>query len=177
VQVLTLRTAEVPAAQLQEVRALLDVAFEDFGDEDWAHSLGGWHVLVTDAAGGPVVSHAAVVARELEVDGRCWATGYVEAVATLPGRQGEGLGSAALEAVEAVIRSRFEVGALSTGRHTFYERLGWERWRGPTFVRHGGGTTRTEEDDDGVLVLRFGPSAALDLDAPISCEDRPGDAW
>ena len=70
------------------------------------------------------------------------------------------------------------LGALSTGAHAFYGRLGWERWRGPTYVRTSGGAIeRTEDEDDGVMVLRFGPSADLDLTLPICCEDRPGDAW
>ena len=53
----------------------------------------------------------------------------------------------------------FELGALATGRWSFYERLGWERWRGPTFARDGDEVIRTEDDDDAVMVLRFGPSA------------------
>jgi hypothetical protein len=32
-------------------------------------------------------------------------------------------------------------------------------------------------EDDGVMVLRFGPSAAIDLHASMSCDERPGDDW
>ena len=60
----------------------------------------------------------------------------------------------------------------------FYERLGWERWQGPTYVRTAVGELhRTEEDDDGVMVLRTGPTADLDLTGPLACEERPGDDW
>jgi aminoglycoside 2'-N-acetyltransferase I len=124
-----------------------------------------------------VLAHAAVVPRQLEVAGRPLRTGYVEAVATDPSRQGEGLGSLVLAEATALVRSEYEFGALSSGLHAFYARHGWERWRGPTFARHGGQAIRTEEDDDGVMVLRFGPSAAIDLTAPLSCEGRRGDDW
>jgi aminoglycoside 2'-N-acetyltransferase I len=173
----TLTTSEAPAGLLAEIRRLLDAAFGgDFTEDDWAHTLGGWHVVVTDPVG--LLSHAAVVPRVLGVAGRPWVTGYVEGVATTPARQGEGLGALAMTAATSYVRTAFELGALSTGRTGFYERLGWERWRGPTYVRQADGSAvRTEEEDDGVMVLRFGPSAGIDLAAPISCEARPGDDW
>ena len=64
---------------------------ERFTDDDWDHALGGVHfVLDLD---GEIVAHASVVEREIHVDGRPLRTGYVEAVATAPGRQGAGFGS------------------------------------------------------------------------------------
>ena len=169
-------TARAPADLLAEVRGLLDRAFEGaFSDDDWEHTLGGWHVVVTEA--GVVVSHAAVVPRLLEVGDRPFHAGYVEGVATDPDRQGAGLGSLAMAEVGAVLHDGFELGALSTGRHRFYERLGWQRWRGPTWVRAGGRRLRTEEEDDGIMVLRFGPSREVDLTAPLACEARRGDDW
>jgi len=174
VRVLT--TTEASDDLLTAVRRLLVRAFEgDFSDEDWEHTIGGWHVLVAD--GDVVVSHAAVVDRILEVAGASVHTGYVEGVATLPGRQREGLGSLVMTEVTRLLHSEFEMGALSTGRHSFYARFGWERWQGPTFVRHGAETVRTEDEDDGLMVLRFGPSTEVDLAAPISCEARRGDDW
>jgi aminoglycoside 2'-N-acetyltransferase I len=173
-QVLITRSATV--GFLRQVRRLLDDAFGgDISEDDWEHILGGWHVAIVEA--DVLLSHAAVVPRALEVRGRPWSTGYVEGVATAAGRHGEGLGSLAMSHVGQLVRREFEVGALSTGRHHFYERLGWERWRGPTFVRRGRELIRTEEDDDGLMVLRFGTSLGLDLTAPISCEARTGDDW
>ncbi len=170
------RTWEAPEGRLQEIRRLLDDAFEgNFSDDDWDHTLGGWHVIVVE--GGDVVSHAAVVARVLEVAGRPFAAGYVEGVATAPTRQGEGLGSLAMAGLGQLIRRHFEIGGLSTDRHDFYGRLGWERWQGDTFVRDGPEAIRTTDEDDGVMVLRFGPSRDVDLTAPITCETRPGDDW
>ena len=169
-------TTAPSAVLLQEIRRLLDAAFgDDFSDDDWDHTRGGWHAVVVDD--DVVVAHAAVVPRILEVADRPLRAGYVEGVATAPAREGEGLGSLAMAAISEVVRGEFEMGALSTGRHRFYERLGWERWRGPTFVRDGAETVRTEEEDGGVMVLRFGPGDWVDLTAPISCERRPGDDW
>lgn len=54
---------------------------DDFSDEDWEHALGGWHVVVT-LDGGPVLTHAAVVPRVLDVADHAFRTGYVEGVAT-----------------------------------------------------------------------------------------------
>ena len=79
--------------------------------------------------------------------------------------------------VNQIIETVFAVGVLSTSRHGFYERVGWERWQGPTFVRDGDERIRTDDEDDGIMVLRFGSSGGLDPTLPIMCENRPGDAW
>lgn len=159
-----------------EIRRLLEHAFQgDFSDDDWEHTLGGWHVVVADD--GAALAHAAVVPRVLEVADRPFRTGYVEGVATAPTRQREGFGALAMVEASGLVRNEFEMGALSTGRHEFYARLGWERWQGPTFVRHGPDSIRTQEEDDGVMILRFGPSKGIDLTATLSCEARRGDDW
>lgn len=171
-----LRTADAPEGLLAQIRALLDHAFDgDFADSDWEHTLGGWHCVVYD--GDQLVAHAAVIARTLEADGRRVRAGYVEGVGTEPARQGEQFGTAAMEAAAGVVHEHFALGALSTGEHHFYERLGWERWAGPTYVRAGSDVIRTEDEDDGIMVLRFGASRRLDLTAALSCEARAGDDW
>jgi aminoglycoside 2'-N-acetyltransferase I len=155
----------------------MDVAFEgDFSEEDWEHAQGGDHVLVLDDDGS-LLAHGSVVPRRLEVDGRPFRTGYVEAVATEPDRQRQGHGTRAMRAVEAIVREGYELGALGAAVPEFYLALGWDRWRGPTAGRDGTALRRTEEDDGYVMVLRFGPSASVDLAAPISCEVRSGDWW
>jgi aminoglycoside 2'-N-acetyltransferase I len=146
-----------------------------FTDEDWEHAIGGLHFLL-DAAGA-VLTHASVVEREVHVDGTPLRTGYVEAVATVPERQGAGLGSLVIADVTAHIQEAFELGALGTGRHHFYERLGWQTWTGPAFVRAPDGLRRTPDDEGYILVLATASSPALDLGAPISCDWRPGDVW
>jgi aminoglycoside 2'-N-acetyltransferase I len=126
---------------------------------------------------GAVVGHAAVVERRLEVDGRPLRTGYVEAVAIAPGHQRQGLGTALMRDVDAYIAAGFELGALGTGSHAFYERLGWETWHGPTSVRTPNGLERTPDEDGYILVLRTPTSPPLALTESISCEWRPGDSW
>jgi aminoglycoside 2'-N-acetyltransferase I len=163
--------------RLAEVRALLDDAFAGtFTDDDWDHTLGGVHVVVTDEA-DRVVSHAAVVPRTITIGEEEFAAGYVEGVATAPTHRHAGLGTAAMEEVGGVIGSVFALGVLSTSSPGFYARLGWERWRGPSYVRDGEDMVRTEDEDDGIMVLRVGPSAAVDLTLPITCESRSGDDW
>ena len=80
-------------------------------------------------------------------------TGFVEAVAVEPVRHGNGLGSMLMEAVDAYIVAGFELGALGTGRHAFYQRLGWRTWLGPSSVRAPGGDQPTPDEDGDILVL------------------------
>ena len=172
-EVRVLRSDELPPG----TRALLDTAFAGrFNDDDWQHALGGWHVVVDDDGGQPA-AHAAVVERTIDVGGLPIRTGYVESVATHPARQHEGLGTIAMQEIARIIESDFDLGALSTGAHAFYERLGWERWRGPTFVRRGNQVMRSEDEDDGVMVLRTERTRGIDLTAAITCEARQGDDW
>jgi aminoglycoside 2'-N-acetyltransferase I len=168
------RTVDAPADLLAACHRLLLEAFNDgFGADDWEHALGGHHVIATED--GTVVGHAAVVPRTVDVGGRELSAGYVESVATARARRGDGVGSAVMERAAELIREGFDIGALSTGVHDFYERLGWVRWRGPTFVRCGDGLERTPDEDDGLMVLVTG--VAVDLTAPIACEERSGDDW
>jgi aminoglycoside 2'-N-acetyltransferase I len=159
------------------IRALLDAAFRgEFSDDDWDHALGGTHALIETAGG--VLAHASVVPRVLDVAGHAVRTGYVEAVAVLPARQGTGLGTAVMRALGEVIARNFALGALSTGEWHFYERLGWERWRGPAWVRYPDGRReRTPDDDDSLMILRTPGTPGLDLSAPLTCDARPGDVW
>lgn len=175
-----LTTTELTTAEIDAIRALLWSAFgtdedERFTEEDWQHGLGGTHfVLDVD---GEIVAHASVVEREIHVGARALRAGYVEAVATAPARQGLGFGSRLIDAVDRHIQASFELGVLGTGRHHFYERLGWRRWLGPSSVRTPEGPRRTPDEDGFILILATVTSPTLDLAAPISCDWRPGDVW
>ena len=112
---------------MRQIRRLLVDSFDgDFADEDWEHTVGGWHVVVAD--GDVPLSHASVVSRGLEVAGRPFRVGYVEGVATTPARRREGLASLAMAEVSEVLRHTLEMGALSTGLHDFYSGHGWIAW-------------------------------------------------
>jgi aminoglycoside 2'-N-acetyltransferase I len=173
-------TPDLTASEISIIRELLATAFgsgeeERFDDDDWAHALGGVHfVLEVD---GAIVSHAAVVERELHLDGHPLRTGYVEAVATAVDRQGGGFGSLVMADVTSYVRERFDLGALGTGRQHFYQRLGWQVWEGQAFVRTADGPRRTPDEEGFILVLPTPSSPPLDLAASISCDWRPGDVW
>jgi aminoglycoside 2'-N-acetyltransferase I len=174
------RTADLTEAEVDQIRRLLTLAFgsdeeERFVDEDWQHAIGGLH-FVLDVA-GEIVAHAAVVERRIDIDGVSLRTGYVEAVATHPDRQRQGLGSAVMRDVGSHIGEAFELGALGTGRHAFYERLGWRPWPGEAFVRTASGRVRTPNEEGFILVLSTPATPPLDPLAPISCDWRPGDVW
>jgi aminoglycoside 2'-N-acetyltransferase I len=171
----TVGTDELDAGRLSRLRALLDRAFDDFDDHDWAHALGGFHVVVE--LDGTPVAHASVVERPIRIHDREFRTGYVEAVATDPDVQGRGAGGLAMRRVGDLIGRHFELGALCTGLAGYYERFGWERWRGPTHVRGADGVRPTPEEDGLIFVLRHGPSATVDLGSAISCDQRTGDDW
>jgi aminoglycoside 2'-N-acetyltransferase I len=55
--------------------------------------------------------------------------------------------------------------------------LGWERWRGPTYVDTPWGRVRTADEDDGILVLRTEDTSALDPTVSLTCDWRQGDVW
>jgi aminoglycoside 2'-N-acetyltransferase I len=147
-----------------------------FTDDDWQHALGGTHFLLE--TNGEIVCHASVVTRELHVDGVPLTSAYVEAVATDPRLQRQGLGTQVMRAVGDFIDAGvWQIAALGTGSQGFYERLGWQIWRGPSFVRTGQGDQPTP-DEDGFIMVRLTPrSPGVRPDAPISCEWRPGDVW
>lgn len=173
-------------AELQALRDLFDAAWPEgrFDAHDFDHALGGHHWLIE--LDGRILSHASVVTRTLWAGDRVLETGYVEAVATLPAFENRGLGSAVVQQASDHIRAGYQLGALSTGRHAFYERLGWRTWRGRTYVRLPGGSgssggrddvVPTTDDDGSVLVLTTPASPPLDLDGSLICDWREGDVW
>lgn len=173
-------TNELAPADIVRLRELMTDAFAEdehggFTEDDWQHAVGGVHfVLEVD---GTIVTHASVVERELHVAGVPLRTGYVEAVATAPGHQRRGYGTAVMRKVNDYVAANFELGGLGTGSQPFYERLFWQIWRGPSNVRTAQGLQPTPDEDGYIMVLRTPQSPALDLEVPISCEWRPGDVW
>lgn len=171
-------TEGLGSAAIAQVLDLCRVCWPEggFTQDDLDHALGGRHFLAE--VDGRVVGHASVVPRVIEVGGRPLATGYVEAVATLPRLRRQGIATRLMQAANRRIGEAFELGALSTGEPAFYERLGWRRWRGETWVRlPDGQLARTPDDDAGVLVLMTPATPPLTLREPLCCAWRPGDVW
>ena len=170
-------SADVDERTRRALRDLWDRAFGGrFTDDDADHAYGGVHVLARH--GGEVVGHASAVARRLRFgDGPWRSTGYVEAVATDPQHQGSGVGRRVMGRLHEQIALRWPVALLSTGRATgFYERLGWERWRGISLTLTPAGPV-PDGEHGGLMILRVDRSAVPDLSVPVTCEDRAGDAW
>lgn len=178
-RVRSLPTGDLTAEEIVQLRDLLWAAFpegeEGFTEDDWQHGLGGRHFLIE--RDGLIVSHASVVERELDIGEIGLRTGYVESVATNPAMQRQGFGTAVMRDATSYIADTFELGALGTGEHTFYERLGWQTWRGPAYVRTRHGPERTPDEEGFIMILRTSRTPALDEDAAISCDWRPGDVW
>ena len=104
-------TADLDPAVLDAGCALLrDVFPGDFYESDWEHSLGGLHALAWEDE--TLIGHAAVIQRRMIYGGRALRTGYVEGVGVRADRQGRGVGGALMSALETVIRSAYDLGAL-----------------------------------------------------------------
>ncbi|HTJ40168.1 MAG TPA: GNAT family N-acetyltransferase [Dactylosporangium sp.] len=171
----TVHTADLTAGERAQLRTVLDAAFAGrFDDADWAHALGGLHVLFE--AGGRIVAHAAVVQRAMLVGGVPVRAGYVEAVAVHPDHQRLGYATAVMDEVERIILAAYDIGALSASAAGagLYARRGWVRWPGTTAVLGPKGLRATPGDDGSTYVL---PVAALPLEGVLACDFRAGDDW
>ncbi len=169
---------QVDASTRLEARTLWDRAFGDrFDDFDADHAYGGVHILARNE--GLLLGHASAVPRSVRFDDQPWRTvGYVEAVAVDPRYQGQGIGQAVMQALQAEIASRWPVAMLSTGRaREFYRRLGWEPWEGRSYTQTSPATVVADDEHGGLMILRLDPSAVPDLSVDVACEDRTGDAW
>ncbi|HEY6650933.1 MAG TPA: GNAT family N-acetyltransferase [Actinomycetota bacterium] len=162
--------------ELAQMRGMFAAAWDrGFSEEDWDHTFGGLHVL--RSVDGELVAHGAVAERTLWLDGAPLRVGYLEAVATWPAHQDRGHGSAVVRELDEIVRRDHQLGGLSTGRPSFYERLGWRRWRGSLAVRTAAGDVPTPEESGAIFVL---PTPAIpdpDLDAALVCDWRNGDVW
>jgi len=177
VDIVAVESAQLEAATRLALRGLWSRAFGNrFTEDDADHAYGGVHVLAQER--GQLIGHASAIARRIKFGDQPWRTvGYVEAVAVDPGRQRRGTGRRVMERLRDELAVRWPVAMLSTGRATgFYEALGWERWDGPSYTRTAGGVV-PDDAHGGLMVLRLDPAAVPDLSVPVTCEDRPGDAW
>jgi len=156
------------------IRQFLFDAFEgDFSDDDFDHCLGGRHFLMFRDS--QLVGHAAVVSRAMAFDDLSLEVGYLEAMAVHPGWRGRGLGFELLAKATEFCREHYRVSMLSTDTHGFYERHGWRRLNGLSFVATDAGLVRTAEDDEGLMLLSDGD---LIFEAKqVVCDFRSGDVW
>jgi aminoglycoside 2'-N-acetyltransferase I len=167
------RTNTLVPRVLEQVQALCNEAYgEDltgyFADIGPGVHLIGWH-------GPAMVSHLMWVDRPLYVDGRePLRSAYVELVATRTRDLRHGYATNLMQRLALEIQA-YDLGALSPSETTLYQRLGWEKWRGPLSVRTVAGSVATPDEE--VMVLRTPGSPALDLEAALSVDWRPGEVW
>jgi aminoglycoside 2'-N-acetyltransferase I len=173
----TATTEELGNEGVQQLLLLFMAAWPsgDFTGDDFAHAMGGRHYLAQDD--GRIVAHAALMERSLEADGRPLRTGYVEAVATAPDWQGQGLGTKIMTDVSSYIRDHFELGALSTGNKHFFSRFGWLSWDGPIAVRTVTGLVPSDPAEEGIMILRTVLTPRIAARATLTCDKRRGDSW
>ena len=159
--------------------SIIQVCITAHQEQDFKHLFsyipsGGRHVLAYREA--ELVSHAVVTTRWLQPEGQpVLKTAYVDAVATLPAYQGQGYGSAVMQHLAENIAD-YAIACLETERPAFYERLGWEVWRGALAGRSEQGVIPTPEQW-GIMILRLTQTPALNLDAGLTIECQAGRIW
>lgn len=172
----TVRTHELDEATREAVVRLCVDAHQE---EDFQNLFSylppdGLHVLAD--LGDELVGHAVVTTRWLQpLDLPLLRTAYVDAVATSPAYQQQGVGSAVMSHLASAVVD-FDVACLDTERVSFYERLGWEEWRGPLAGRSDDGLIPTP-DHKGVMILRLPRTPQLDPDTLLTIEVHPARIW
>ena len=131
-------------------------------------------VLAVD--GDTIIGHAALVERQMQVNGVPVTVGYVEGVAVHPDRQGQGHGKSLMQILCARAQETYAVTMLSTGKQGFYEKLGWVRFLGKSYVTENEQMVRTADEDEGLMVLAANASWHT-RDCVVVCNWREGDVW
>ncbi len=169
----SLQATELEPHQRMQIVGLCSMAFGVNFWQMFELLPGSTHVLAYD--GNDLVGHAAWVTRWLQPEGLSeLRTAYIESVATMPNRQGQGIGRSVMEHLVSRIQE-YEFAALSPAVVPFYENLGWRLWEGPTAIRTVRGLEPTP--DEQIMVKMLPGSPALDVASPISAEWREGDPW
>lgn len=171
-----LDTPVLTPATRQAARCLVERAFDgSVSVEDWMKAPSAPYA--SPARRGPSHRGRPVVQRHLLHGGRTFRVGYVEAVAVHPELRRRGLPSSVMAALEGVVRTAYDGGALSATDDgaALHRARGWLPGQGSTWALTPEGRVRTPEDDDAVFVL---PDAAeLDPAGELTCDWRDGDLW
>ncbi len=175
IELRTAHTADLDAGTKAAIRALLDGAFGGISDDTFENVLGGVHALVVED--GELTGHGSVVQRRLLHGGRALRTGYVEGVAVREDRRRRGHGAAMMSALERVVRSAYELGALGASAEggRLYAARGWQLWRGPSSAMTPDGIRRTADKDGHIYVLPV--SAPVDVSGELVCDWRHAALW
>ncbi len=172
----TIRTTSLDERSRSEIVRLCIAAHREQDFENLFSYLppDGLHVVAVEDE--RLVGHAVVTTRWLQPGvRRLLRTAYVDAVAVSPEHQGRGIGSAVMQYLATAIDD-YDIACLETDRQAFYERLGWEEWRGPLAGRSQDGLIPTP-DQQGIMILRLPLTTSLDLDDQLTVEANPWRIW
>ena len=171
----TAHTADLAAAELAAIRSLMDAAFDGVSDDTFDNTLGGVHALIL--SGGELIGHGSVVQRRMLHAGRSLRTGYIEGVAVRADRRRQGHGARLMEALERVVRSAYQLGALgaSPDGARLYASRGWQLWRGPSSAMTPDGIRPTPGAEEFIYVLPV--SVPVDMSGELTCDFRPASLW
>jgi len=171
----TRRTSEVDDREREEVIGVCREAHQEPDFENLFSYLPPDALHLLAHLDDELVGHAVVTTRWLQHDeGPLLRTAYVDAVSTSPRHQGLGIGSAVMRHLAAVV-TEYDIACLETEVFAFYERLGWERWRGSLAGRSEEGLIPTP--DDGVMILRLPRTPNLDLNGLLTVDRTPARIW
>jgi aminoglycoside 2'-N-acetyltransferase I len=176
-RVRSLKTEEIDAGTREAIVLLCVMAHqeEDFRNLFAYVPSGGLHFLAFQ--GKQLVSHALVTTRWLQPEGQAvLRTAYVDAVATLPAYQGQGHGSAVMRRLAETIEVEYAIACLETDQVGFYERLGWQLWRGPLAGRSEQGLIPTPEQN-GIMILTLSETPVLNLNSLLTIECQDARIW
>jgi len=168
-------TADLGAAELAAIRSLMDDTFDGVSDDTFDNALGGVHALVLED--GELIGHASVVQRRMLHAGRTLRTGYIEGVAVRADRRRQGHGALLMAALERVVRSAYQLGALGASPEgaLLYASRGWQLWRGPSSAMTPDGIRPTPGSDGNIYVLPV--SVPVDVSGELTCDWRPASLW
>ena len=138
-EISVLADSELSDVERNEIDAVCDQAFGAAQGEEtnsfdfqWV-SQNDWHVVVK--LDGAILSHVGIVERTGTVDGYPVNLGGIGAVATSPGKQNQGLASAAMQMAAGFMQDSLKVdfGLLVCSQETarFYRKLRWQEVAGP----------------------------------------------
>jgi aminoglycoside 2'-N-acetyltransferase I len=135
----------------------------------------GLHVLAYFQAN--LVSHAVITTRWLQIArAPLLKTAYVDALATAPDFQRSRFGSAVMRHLASLSQEEHEIACLETERVKFFERLGWQEWRGPLAGRSEHGLVPTPSQK-GIMILSLPRTPALNLFSLLTIECQKNRIW
>jgi aminoglycoside 2'-N-acetyltransferase I len=124
-----------------------------------------------------LVSHVLWITRWLQIGASpILRTAYIEALATDLDHRNRGFASEVMRKVVEEIQD-FDIAALSTGSHGFYERLGWRIWEGPLYTRKEKDLIAMPEEQGCVMVFCLPKTPPCNLNDSLSIEWRELEPW